>query len=213
MKPCWCSDDSLCPQGIINWACTILEEGSAFSADTYSPVKVCGLLEEALKLLDLFGRSAVGIMELEVSPDERAAYIEALTEDYQARSLRTGAAFPNFSYYRPPGEMARAAIVKFFRSQFLGKRLLTGQTVVSRLLAFGTGLAVICYYLEAQAREYKSLHFSFEHLEKAFAIVEENLLTHSDDLEPFFLKYEEALVEILGCSEEEEEEAEPAFVP
>ena len=198
-----CLDDSLCPQGIINWACTMLEEGPKFSVDAWSPLKVCPLLEEALQLLDLFGRSIVGIMELEGSPNEREAYIQSLTEDYLGRSLRTGAAFPNFAFYRPPSEMARAVIVKFFRSQFLGKRLLTGQTVVSRLLAFGTALAVICYYLEAQAREYKSLHFSFEHLEKAFAIVEENVLTHSEDLEPFFLKYEEALAEILGCSEEE----------
>lgn len=191
-----CLDDSLCPQGFINWACTLLEFGPSFSAAEFSPLQVSPLLEEALSLLDIFGRTVVGILEAE--PEQRGPFIESLAEDGLGRSRRTGATFPNFSYYRPPSEIARSVTLKFFRSQIQGKRLLTGQTVVSRLLTFGTGFAILCYYLEAQAKEYKSLHFSFEHLERAFAIVEENILTHSDDLEPFFIKFEDALCQMLG---------------
>ncbi|MFA5507713.1 MAG: YkgJ family cysteine cluster protein [Vulcanimicrobiota bacterium] len=190
--------DDIYPQALINWACTILEQGASFSASDFSPGRICTMLEEALELLDIFGRAIISILELESGHEERELYSQGLIEDGVSRSHRTGAAFPPFNWYPPASEMTRATLIKFVRSQIQGKRLLAGQTVVSRLLAYGTGLAIICYYLEAQAREFGSLHFSFQHLEKAFSIVEENVITHSDDLERFFVKFEEALLEILG---------------
>ena len=196
-----CLDDSLCPQGLVNWACTLLEGGLA----QFSPMKVSDLLPEALDLLDVFSRTIVGIIELEVSPDEREAYIQALATDFAGRSNKLDVSLPVFSYYRPPSEMCRTSMVRFLRSQFAGKRLLTGSSVVSRLLAFATGLAILCYYVEAQARETGSLHFSFQQLERAFALVEENILTHSDDLDPFFDSYENALLRMMAAYESEKE--------
>ena len=190
-------DDSLCPQGLVNWACILLEDGEELGAEGFSTLPVSSLLEHALFMLDIFGRTVVSIMELDTTPEEREAYIAALSEDNLTRSFKTGASFLSFGYYRPPSEMARNVLVKFMRSQIQGKRLLTGDTVASRLLAFGTGIAIICYYLESQARESGTLHFSFEQLERAFTLVEENLLTHSHDLEPFFLRFEEALLQML----------------
>ena len=178
-------DDSLCPEGVLNWACQLLEDGPTLGAAGFSVEKTSSLLGQAVSLLDIFGRTVIGIMELDTSPEEREQFINGLAEESQSRSVKTGAHFPSFSYYRPPSEMARNLLIKFMKSQIQGKRLLTGETVVSRLLAFGTAIAVVCYYLEAQARESGSLHFSFEHLERAFTLVEENLLTHSQDLRAF----------------------------
>jgi Fe-S-cluster containining protein len=193
-----CLDDSLCPQGLVNWACGLLESGPEL--ENFSPLRVSSLLSEALGLLDVFGRAVVGIVELPDSHDEREDYMQALATDYAVRSNRLGIPLPSFAYYRSSSKMTRDVVLKFVRSQIAGKRLLTGPSVVSRLLAFGTGLTVLCYYIEAQARKTGTLHFSFQQMESAFTLVEENILTHSDDLEPYFDSYEEALTRMIGLS-------------
>lgn len=193
-------DDGLSADQFIAWACNILENVHDFGSLQLSEVNFWQdsvLLNPALDLLDFFGRVVVAIIELPEDKDGRPQLTEDLSQNNKVRSTRTGTLLPSFGYYHPASEISRSLFVKFFRSQIIGKRLLSGGTVVARLLAFGTSFALLCYYLESQMREHKTLHFSFEHLEKAFSLVEENILTHSDDLEPYFQKYEEALSSFL----------------
>lgn len=193
-------EEDVSPTMFLRWAVLILENVKAFGEfqlESFEPKAQSALLGEALSMLPIFLRAAIGMIEEPKDLEAREGILECLEREEQVVSQKMGGVFPPLGYYPPRNQMARGVILRFLRSQIEGKRLLAGESVVSRLLAYGTGLTLIWYYLETQAQQQKVYRFSFDHLEVAFSEVEENILTHSNDLDVFFNYYEETLGRFL----------------
>ena len=70
-----------------------------------------------------------------------------------------------------------------------GKRLLIG-TVASRLLALVCGIAILLFYSEAFQSQGEGEEAA---LDRAFTLVESELLSHTRSFDGFFVEFEEAL--------------------
>jgi hypothetical protein len=130
----------------------------------------------------------IAIIEDVIAPDQRAQLGSFLWNGGRHRSLRFDLVLPAFQLALPRTDYQTRVIARYLRNAVFGKRLLAG-TVVSRLLALACGLAILLFYTEA----FSQCDDEPVALDRAFTLVESELLSHTRSFDGFFVEFEEAL--------------------
>ena len=154
------------------------------------------LIEEVTSLLPMFAANTIAVMELDENPEGREEFTEEIQQSAGVQSSLLGKPLPQFYSRKPDNMIVKNVLLRFVRNAIWGKKLISGPTVVTRLLMLAASVSVVLYYLEARGQGNKRHHFDFEHLEWAFDLVESAIFTHADDLKPMFLEYELSLIHI-----------------
>lgn len=126
-------------------------------------------------------------------PQTRVLLGNMLWNGARHRSHRFGLELPTFSLHSPRTQELAPIIDRYLRQAVFGKRLLLG-TVVSRLLALVCGMAFLLFYYEAFLADVEPP----EALDRAFTLVESELLSHTRSFDGFFNEFEAALGNLLG---------------
>ncbi len=130
----------------------------------------------------------IAICEEVKEPEERAKLGSQIWNGERPWSPRFGVELPAFSLQEPRSTRAGQLIANYLRNAIFGKRLLQ-DSVVSRLLALVCGLSILLYYVEALSpRDGEEAA-----LDRAFTLVESELLSHTRSFDGFFVEFEEAL--------------------
>ena len=122
-------------------------------------------------------------------PQERAQLGSYLWNGGHHPSTRFGLVLPAFQLSRPVSSSAQERVARYLRGAIFGKRLLLG-SVVSRLLALTCGVAILLFYVEAFSASGDDETTAFD---RAFTLIESELLSHTRSFDGFFLEFEEAL--------------------
>lgn len=141
------------------------------------------------QLASMVSCNLIALLEDLASPLERAQLGSALWNGATHRSTRFQLELPPFQLVRPLPEALRGTVERYLRQAVFGKRLLQG-TVLSRLLALACGVAILAHY-----------EFAFRcdgaepaaALDRAFTLVESELLSHTRSFDGFFEEFEQAL--------------------
>ena len=131
----------------------------------------------------------LAITEDVTDPQERAQLGSFLWNGGRHSSTRFGLTLPMFQLCRPSGPSAQQRVSRYLRGAIFGKRLLLG-SVVSRLLALTCGIAILLFYVEAFTANGDDETTAFD---RAFTLIESELLSHTRSFDGFFLEFEEAL--------------------
>lgn len=150
-----------------------------------SPYNFAGFDRELAAMVSC---NLIAITEDVTDPAERARLGSFLWNGGRHASAKFGVMLPAFTLLQPTHQETVGAIDRYVRQAILGKRLLAG-TVVSRLLALTCGVAILLFYERALGGE----AYSFEALDRAFTLVESELLSHTRSFDGFFVEFEEAL--------------------
>jgi Fe-S-cluster containining protein len=147
---------------------------------------------EATYLLSIFAADTISVIEREHLKEERTTFSNDLLED-GADSHLLEVRLPRFEIHQPEEEITKSAISRYVRSLILGKRLISGTTVVTRLLLLATALSILLFYLRTRT---ESKPETLNDLEWTFNLIESNIFTHAENLEPLFLDFERAIIPI-----------------
>jgi Fe-S-cluster containining protein len=140
------------------------------------------------ELATMVSCNLIAITEDVRAPEERARVGSLLWNGGRYQSARFELELPPFALRPPSTAASREVVARYVRHAIFGKRLLLG-TVVSRLLAMVCGLSVLSFYLEALTPSWGEQAA----LDRAFTVVESELLSHTRSFDGFFLEFEEAL--------------------
>lgn len=155
------------------------------SASLAAPYNFGGFDRE---LASMVSCNLIAITEDVTAPEERARVGSLLWNGQPYRSERFQLDLPRFALRAPASDWSRDVIGRYVRNAIFGKRLLLG-TLVSRLLAMVCGLSILLFYSEAfEAEEGEQAAF-----DRAFTLVESELLSHTRSFDGFFVEFEEAL--------------------
>lgn len=147
------------------------------------------------ELTSMVSCNLLAITEDVTDPEERARLGSFLWNGGQHYSAKFSRQLPPFSLRQPSTPQAVELIDRYVRNAILGKRLLSG-TVPSRLLALACGIAILLFYIEALTEpeeDGRTAPFSFEASDRAFTLVESELLSHTRSFDGFFVEFEAAL--------------------
>jgi hypothetical protein len=160
--------------------------------------KYTELEQQFIKLVD--GSDPVGsllkMVELALPSAENSELPNQLVE--VAQVVRTNLLADDhenteFRVLKPTTTIERDCIRRFLVHQIHGKLLIVGPTLVSQLLIYAVGMAIFLDVLEQRKMRSQVLHFSFDHLYDAFELLEEQLLSQSNEYEKQFLDWEKRL--------------------
>lgn len=143
-------------------------------------------------------------------------------EDLEKRTLLLGTLAGGIPFYseilgltipveEPPGvrdQLTRSILTRYTLTQLWGKRLMTGPTLVSRLLLLAAGIEVFWFYLAGSKQASDQLHFAPEQVENCFEILETRATHHYDILLPAFEAWESDIMTLayqLQCDSPAEE--------
>lgn len=141
-----------------------------------------------LELASMVSCNLIAICENVEAPEDRARLGSQVWNGERPWSPRFGITLPAFRLGEPPDEQARTVIERYVRNFIFGKRLLQ-DTLVSRLLALVCGLSILLYYVEALT----PIEGPEPALDRAFTLVESELLSHTKSFDGFFVEFEQAL--------------------
>ncbi len=136
-------------------------------------------------------------------PQERAQLGNLLWNGGAHVSSKLGVKLRGFTLLKPHRPELSAVVESYVRQAIFGKRLLKG-TVVSRLLAMACGLSILLFYQKAlEDREVprafdesKSGGALSESIDRAFTLMESELMSHTVSFDGFFSEFEEALTQV-----------------
>lgn len=172
------------------------QSGGAF--DSQAEIQNQDLLQEALSLYGLV--TVHTISEFEVLDSEEPGFrgLALLEEENDFHSRLLDAPLPGFAFHRPEEPEHREALTRYFMSLLIGKQLIHGGTLVTRLLQLASSIGILLYYLEFQ-RELEGMpKATFEQLLWAFDLVEVRLMSHSQKYLPIFSQFERSLLQVAG---------------
>jgi len=172
---------------LLQWACRVIHP-QATSEELDS------LYDLAFNLLPLFATSSLSAIENRESNEARQEFQERLIQAEGVRSEHLGCELPAFTLCRPQDTITREAVSRYIRQSLEGKRLLSGPTLATRLLLLGCGVALVLYLNQALTKQIDDGRFSFAALEKAFEVVEFEMITHGDCMDDLYREYESVLV-------------------
>lgn len=141
------------------------------------------------QLASMVSCNLLSITEDVTDPQERARLGSFLWNGGHHPSTRFGLVLPAFQLSQPASASAQERVARYLRGAIFGKRLLLG-SVVSRLLALTCGVAILLFYVEAFTANGDDEATAFD---RAFTLVESELLSHTRSFDGFFLEFEEAL--------------------
>ena len=142
----------------------------------------------ALQLLDVFTLHSLAILELETAPEERVGLMERLIGGERVNSTRHGFSLHLSDTRSEAREEDVATIRYYFQNIVFGKRL-TNSSVLDGLLTLAVGLALLLFYLEV----FRHGLSEQEARERAFEIVEADVVTHSHGLDVLLDEFGKAL--------------------
>ena len=148
-------------------------------------------LAVASAILNVFAVNTISVLECEHEPELRNQFAFEIQEGL-AHSRLLSCQLPPFSIGGPEGPLVEETVARYMRSGILGKRLLSGSTVVTRILLLATAISILLYYLQLAGRKPKG----YQDLEWAFDLIESNIFTHCEDLETTFLEFERMLLSL-----------------
>lgn len=143
------------------------------------------------QLLCMVSCNLIAILEDVSSPHDRIRLGSLLWNGEPYYSSKLGVHLPAFIVRQPLHTQTIDLIDRYMRNAIIGKRLLSG-TVVSRLLAFACGMAIILHYSSA-IMEAAGGEFSLEAMDKSFTLLESELLSHTRSFDGFFQEFEQSL--------------------
>jgi Fe-S-cluster containining protein len=172
------------------------QSGGAF--DLQAEIQNREILQEALSLYGLVTVHTISEFE-NLEPEEPGFRGLALLEDeHNFESTLLNAPLPSFAFDRPEEAEHRQALTRYYMNLLIGKQLIHGGTLVTRLLQLASSIGILLYYLEFQ-RNLESLPMAtFEQLLWAFDLVEVRLMSHSQKYLPIFSEFERSLVQVAG---------------
>ena len=147
------------------------------------------------QLLELFTVNCLSIAELEEQPEARGAFMEALMNGEELVSLRHGARLSALDYQQKADLKDLNLIYYYLENILFGKRLTT-HSVLDGLLTLAVGLTMLVYYLEI----FRAESSDRESQEKAFELVEGDVVTHSRGLQSLLGELPAALLSYVGSS-------------
>lgn len=142
-----------------------------------------------LQLASMVASNLLAMTEDVTIPEERAQLGSFFWNGGRHVSARFGFTLPPFSLLTPLSPWGQQVISRYLRAALFGKRLLGG-TVVSRLLALVCGVAILQFYSGAFVSQGAE---EVEAFDRAFTLVESELLSHTRSFDGFFAEFEEAL--------------------
>ena len=148
--------------------------------------------EYSEQLMEVFAVNCISIMELEKEPEKRVAFMDRLMTFEGVESARHDCRLPAFSA-RPKARPSDLSIINYyFQNIVFGKRL-TNESLLSGLLTLAVGFSLLVYYLEVfrQTQNEKTAK------EKAFELIEGDLVTHSRGLNVLLKEFPKALLSHL----------------
>jgi len=175
---------------LCNAAChllTLTEQADCVDLTAPSPI-----LGEVLNLMELFFHQSLAFLEHGTDTEKRAAFFERLVSGEEPYSQRFGVNLSPPSGRESPNLLVSSALQRYCFNQVLGKRLLAGPSMATRLLLLATATGLVEYLVEILDEEEPDLHFSFDHLDRAFSALESDLVSHSNSLLEIFQEYERA---------------------
>lgn len=131
-------------------------------------------------------------------PEERARLGSLLWNRGCHFSSKLGVTLSDFSLLQPESQELRELIDGYLRQSIVGKRLLVAGTVVSRILALACGVSILLFYDRALRQKDGPQAFCWEAVDRAFTLVESELLSHTHSFDGFFLEFEEVLGNICA---------------
>ena len=154
------------------------------------------LLTDAVDTLPIIAGACISVIEREEDPVQRETFCQDFMAGKNPRSHLLDAPCPLFAVLKPESELMRRTLARYLRNLLEGKRLLLGKSVVSRLLMIAVSISILLYYYRFRSLLHGTGPFDFTHLEWAVETVELNFVTHSHDMEPYFLQFEKSLSSI-----------------
>lgn len=148
-----------------------------------------------LQLLAMVTCNLMAVTEDITDPRERAELGSLLWNGGAYHSPKLNATLSGFRLMQPEHQELAALLERYVHQAVLGKRLLLG-TVVSRLLALACGISVLLFYQHALEAQETPGVFSWSATDRAFTLVESELLSHTRSFDGFFQEFEEALLSI-----------------
>ena len=92
--------------------------------------------------------------------------------------------------HQPESPTTKEALNRFLRDQIQGKLLIIGPSLVARLVLTACAVAILLHDLETRGPAVE-----MKDLQECFALIEEKLVSQSNDLDSAFLEFEEFLLE------------------
>lgn len=154
--------------------------------------KPCNFGGFDLELLSMVSCNLIAVTEDLTEPQQRAELGSRLWNGGFYDSPKLGARLAGFHLLQPVHHELRELLERYVRQAILGKRLLLG-TVVSRLLALACGLSILLLYQRALEDKESPGVLSPLATDRAFTLVESELLSHTRSFDGFFQEFEEAL--------------------
>lgn len=168
------------------------------SLNRAKPVLVRNVLEQLTDLLPIFVVNTIASLEEKARPELRQELAETLIgpgETFQSKIL--GCAVPNYQTGLLSDQLARSVLKRYVQDKLWGKILITGPTLVVRLLLLTVSLEVFHFYYAALKASTKTLHFSAEHVEWCFDLIETDLMVHHELVIPLMEEWERVGLEFV----------------
>lgn len=184
---------------LVNAACTLLNYDGELTPEDVNSINFnqpSPILGEVLNLMDLFTQQTLSFMEHGRDPEKRREFFEKLTEGEEPYSDRFQVKLKNITGNESPNLINSSVMQRYCTNQLLGKRLLIGPTMTTRLLMLATSTGIVEYLVELMDSRVEHQHFSFDNLEEAFTAVEADVMSHSADLVEGFLEFERAALKM-----------------
>lgn len=156
-----------------------------------APNTEVNLLSEKLQeLLPVFCNIFIATLEESEDLEKRTLLLGTLAAGVPFDSRVLGLTIPA---EEPPGvrdQLTRSILTRYTLTQLWGKRLMTGPTLISRLLLLAAAVEVFWFYLAGSKQVHGLLHFAPDQVENCFEILETRAPHHYDILLPAFEAWE-----------------------
>jgi len=150
--------------------------------------------EQLQSLLPFFTVMTIATIEQKSDLEKRQALTASLMNGEPHYSERLEADFPATGPRKPLDMMTRSVLQRYLHQQFWGKRLITGPTLLTRVLYLAAGVESALCYLQAKKELTSTLHFSLDLVEWSFHYLENDVLLHHELLLPMFEEWEKDIV-------------------
>jgi hypothetical protein len=162
------------------------------------------LYEQLASLLPFFTVMLMANLEEKEDVERRQTFVSALLNGASCHSNFLDAELPPPEARFATDQLTNTILKRYIRSQFFGKRLITGPTLLIRILFLAAGLEAFQYYLAVRKQLHSNLHFSPEDLDWCFDYLETKVLVHHEILLPMFEEWEKDILQFGHLLETEE---------
>ncbi|MCA9778343.1 MAG: YkgJ family cysteine cluster protein [Candidatus Eremiobacteraeota bacterium] len=195
LHQCWDEENPV--KALLLAAVNLVDQGDGpFNLSAEAPNQA--ILQEALSLYGLVTVHTMAEFEHLDKEEEGFRGLALMDAGHNYRSRLLDASMPVFSFHRPEESEQREALTRYFNNLLIGKQLIHGGTLVTRLLQLASSIGILLYYLDFQRKLEGLEKAGFEQLLWAFDLVEVRLMSHSQKYLPIYSEFERSLVQVAG---------------